>query len=176
MAVKLRYDFFEEKVIKEIRKKDQGDSIVVFYLQLLLSSARRKYGWIIYEHVSETPYHEIALSFNLDPKFVSDAIEILSNYGLCYFVENDLRIIRPHESRSRNTPEYIAWRTAVFERDKYTCQRCGKRGVRLEAHHVKPWAEYPEFRYDVSNGITMCEKCHKGEHSRRREYGSEKDV
>ena len=170
MAVKLRYDFFDDKIIKEIRKKENGDSVVVFYLQLILESARN-HGWIIYEHVAETPSCEIALSFNLDQKFVSDSIKTLSNYGLCYFVENDLRIIRPHESRSRNTSEYIAWRTSVFERDNYTCQSCNESGGKLEAHHIRPWALYPEFRYEVSNGVTLCAKCHKRIHEVWRKHG-----
>jgi 5-methylcytosine-specific restriction endonuclease McrA len=52
------------------------------------------------------------------------------------------------------------WRKAVFERDDYTCMLCGKRGGVLEAHHILPFAYYPELRYEKSNGQTMCRKCH----------------
>ena len=69
----------------------------------------------------------------------------------------------------RNSAPYIQWRTAVFERDKYTCQECGKVGGYLHAHHVKEWEYYPEFRYEVSNGMTLCRRpCHKGVHDARR--------
>ena len=60
----------------------------------------------------------------------------------------------------RASPEYQAWRTAVFERDQYTCIGCGQHGGRLHADHIKPFAEYPELRLDVSNGRTLCEECH----------------
>ena len=40
-----------------------------------------------------------------------------------------------------STKEYKEWRKAVFERDNYTCQDCGEKGVYLEAHHIKSWAE-----------------------------------
>lgn len=53
------------------------------------------------------------------------------------------------------------WRTAVFERDNYTCQMCGERGGRLQAHHIKPYKEHPELRHDLSNGQTLCVECHK---------------
>lgn len=57
--------------------------------------------------------------------------------------------------------EYKAWRKAVFDRDKYVCQICGDaRGGNLNAHHIKPYKDYPDLRYEVSNGITLCEQCH----------------
>lgn len=59
-----------------------------------------------------------------------------------------------------NGGEYNEWRKSVFERDNYTCQECGISGVYLNAHHVKSWAEYPSLRFEISNGITLCEECH----------------
>lgn len=59
-----------------------------------------------------------------------------------------------------NGGEYAEWRTCVFERDDYTCQLCGSKGVYLNAHHKKSWAKYPKLRFKVSNGITLCTKCH----------------
>ncbi len=52
------------------------------------------------------------------------------------------------------------WRNAVFERDSYICQECGQVGGRLEAHHKKPYKAFPELRYEISNGVTLCKKCH----------------
>lgn len=52
------------------------------------------------------------------------------------------------------------WRKAVFSRDDYTCQGCGVRGTYLEAHHILPFAYFPEKRCDISNGKTLCKKCH----------------
>lgn len=60
----------------------------------------------------------------------------------------------------RITKEYIAWRSAVFERDDYTCQRCEKVDCYLEAHHIRPWSLFPKDRFDVNNGATLCRKCH----------------
>jgi 5-methylcytosine-specific restriction endonuclease McrA len=53
------------------------------------------------------------------------------------------------------------WRIGVFERDDYICQLCGySKGHILNAHHIKPWAKYPELRFDLDNGITLCRDCH----------------
>lgn len=55
---------------------------------------------------------------------------------------------------------YKRWRQEVFERDDYTCQKCGVQSTYLTAHHKKSFAKYPELRYEISNGITYCEDCH----------------
>lgn len=57
--------------------------------------------------------------------------------------------------------EYKEWRKAVFERDNYTCQICGQHGGNLQADNVKPWWLYPELRFEISNGRTLCVSCHK---------------
>lgn len=61
----------------------------------------------------------------------------------------------------RNSLEYEEWRKAVFERDNYICRICGKIGGYLNADHIKPFAFYPELRFELSNGRTLCEGCHK---------------
>lgn len=61
---------------------------------------------------------------------------------------------------------YREWRKSVFERDKYTCQVCGDaKGGNLRAHHIRRYSVFPELRYDIDNGITLCDKCHEKVHS-----------
>lgn len=74
--------------------------------------------------------------------------------------------ITDRNHKRRSGIEYREWRKNVYERDNYTCQICGARScagknVFLNADHIKPWALYPELRFDVSNGRTLCLDCHK---------------
>ncbi len=62
---------------------------------------------------------------------------------------------------ARNCLEYKLWRKSVFERDNYTCQGCFKHGGDMHADHVKPFALFPELRYAIDNGRTLCVSCHK---------------
>lgn len=59
-----------------------------------------------------------------------------------------------------------------FERDSYTCQKCQARSGNgrtfyLQAHHIKSFAQFPDLRYQIDNGITLCKKCHQEIESKR---------
>ncbi len=72
---------------------------------------------------------------------------------------NARQVAARQEDRGRL--EYRLWREAVFARDNFTCQHCAQRGGRLEADHIKPWSQFPKSRYDVDNGRTLCQTCHR---------------
>lgn len=64
----------------------------------------------------------------------------------------------------RNSFLYKQWRKSVLERDNYTCQICGEKekvSGKLEADHIKQFAYFPELRFDINNGRTLCKDCHK---------------
>ena len=70
--------------------------------------------------------------------------------------------ITPKNNAIRSSLEYKLWRKTVFERDNYTCIWCGDNGVgNLEADHIKPFAYFPELRFAIDNGRTLCVDCHK---------------
>jgi len=81
---------------------------------------------------------------------------------------NEERILR------RGYSEYQEWVKSVLKRDDYTCQCCEKRGGKLNVHHLNSYANFPELRLDINNGVTLCEKCHSNqyENSFHRIYGT----
>lgn len=69
--------------------------------------------------------------------------------------------ITPINVQIRHSVEYKLWRESVFKRDNYTCRGCGEVGGRLNADHIKPFAWFPELRFAIDNGQTLCIPCHK---------------
>ena len=104
-----------------------------------------------------------------------DSDEYLKNKGIAshlftaFVQNNEIKIIygsdTDRKQRLRNSKKYKKWRLKVFKRDDYTCTHCGKRGGNLNAHHIKSFANCPDLRFKLENGITLCKKCHKKEHS-----------
>ena len=69
--------------------------------------------------------------------------------------------ITPENKKVRESSAYKEWRIEVFKRDSYTCQACedGK-GGNLHAHHIENFSDNEHIRFDINNGITLCNNCH----------------
>ncbi len=66
---------------------------------------------------------------------------------------------------ARKYPEYREWRLNVFKRDRFACTNCrGNKGGNIQAHHIINYSDNRELRTEVSNGVTLCEPCHKDFH------------
>lgn len=62
--------------------------------------------------------------------------------------------------RIKKSLEYTIWRKEVYERDKWTCRLCGYKGNKIVAHHLKLFSKFPELRFAIDNGLTICRSCH----------------
>ncbi len=103
-----------------------------------------------------------ALSVFEKQKFCSKACADIG--GLRYFgPENSKWMGNPR--RKHRESKQAAWARAVISRDLATCQCCGVTGVELHAHHLVPYRDNLALRWDVSNGQTLCFRCHWAEHT-----------
>lgn len=98
--------------------------------------------------------------------------------------------VNPINNSIRNLPQYKDWRQKVFERDNFTCIWCGQLRGEIQADHIIPLSLIVEklkfecgvdkilekareyaLLWDISNGRTLCHKCHKTTNT----YGVRKD-
>lgn len=78
------------------------------------------------------------------------------------WIEDRTKLKRYNDSsKDRRSYAYKDWRLQVYKRDDYKCKinnlDCSGRII---AHHILPWINYPELRYEINNGITLCQAHH----------------
>lgn len=78
--------------------------------------------------------------------------------------QNIALIARHYETYRLPAAEWAVIRTAVFERDRYTCTYCGARGQRLECDHIHPLSKGGSN--DVENLTTACFTCNRSKHAK----------
>jgi len=73
--------------------------------------------------------------------------------------------ITPQSLLGRQSAKYHKWRKEVLNRDAHRCRvkDCNESN-RVIAHHIFEFAAYPDMRYSVDNGITICRKHHNQKH------------
>lgn len=84
--------------------------------------------------------------------------------------------VDPNESYNerhllRQSTEYKVWRRAALKLHENKCDRCGKLNRStcehceetnyLHIHHIKPFSQFKELRFDPTNSTVLCSKCHK---------------
>jgi 5-methylcytosine-specific restriction endonuclease McrA len=84
----------------------------------------------------------------------------------------------------RSLHDYKLWRSSIFKRDDYTCQKCKlKKGGYLEVHHIIPLRIILEennietieealscpLLWDIDNGVTLCIDCHSDIDEKRKQ-------
>jgi hypothetical protein len=74
--------------------------------------------------------------------------------------------ITPQIRKERGSLETTLWRKACMERDNWTCQKTGQRGGKLAVHHINNFADFPELRTSIENGIILSDKSHREFHKK----------
>ena|SRR3990167_1431982 len=74
-----------------------------------------------------------------------------------YLWIKDRSQLKTDERKKGYDSRYKCWMREVKNRDNWKCKILNKdcKG-RLEAHHILNWQDFPELRYEINNGITLC--------------------
>ena len=105
-------------------------------------------GWNAGKHINSEEYKEVLRNRMKGNKY---------SYKNGNSSENEL-IRKSIQSR--------LWRESVFSRDNWTCQKYGIKGGELHPHHIKNFAQFPELRFAIDNGVTLSEKAHREFHKK----------
>ena len=160
--IKIPADFFDCEPIKSIEELPGRDETILLYLHLLCE-AHQKNGKGIFK-VGNVILTDSMMGCVFPYTDIGNRLETLERFGLIKRNEKQIQVFKFWDDRhDRNSQRYKDWRTAVFMRDGFRCKKCGTRKD-IQAHHIKSWKKNKDFRYLVSNGITLCRKCHLEAH------------
>ena len=68
--------------------------------------------------------------------------------------------VTPINEMARKSLMIRLWKKSCMERDNFTDQKTGQRGGRLVVHHINNFADFPELRTSIENGITLSKESH----------------
>lgn len=96
----------------------------------------------------------------------------LSGENHYLWIKDRTKLCRISKQGERRTSAYFYWRKQVWLRDNFKCKIANPNCKgRIEAHHILGWTDYPELRYEISNGITLCHH-HHPKYKKAREMAS----
>lgn len=111
------------------------------------------------EHTEKIRLSKVGKPHILTQKGLESFIQKTSGSNNCRWIEDRSKI--KIGDRSLNDPLQKGWRKAVKNRDGWKCRIADENcSGKLEAHHILPWSQFPELRYQVNNGITLCHAHH----------------
>lgn len=89
---------------------------------------------------------------------------LVKNNGCVLYGEDhpnwNSNLTQEERERNRDTLQNTHWRYGVYSRDRYACVLCGDIN-NINAHHLYGYSDYPQYRYDINNGVTLCSTHHK---------------
>ena len=177
-------DFFQDIRIRKLIKYQGGKAVTVYALLLCIIYKQGYYvrwddelSFIISEQTGfeEAYIQEVfkcCLIVGLFSKKLYDSDKVITSKGiqerwikLTDYVGNDIKIPKyklDHEGKrlfNINVKEWKRISKAVFKRDNYTCQYCGKVGGKLEVDHIFPFSKGGSD--SLENLTTSCQKCNR---------------
>lgn len=87
--LKLKEDFFDDKVIKYLRKMPEGPTLVIIYLKMQLKSLKTE-GFLKYDGIFPTCEEELAILLDEPLTLVTGVINALEKMGVVERWENDV--------------------------------------------------------------------------------------
>jgi len=160
---KIRLSMFGRKVKEETKIKISKNSPRYWLGKKLNQTHVQKLSM---SHIGKKQSKETCLKISYKNKGRKRTIESCKkiSVALCkekHYRWNPNRDLVKKNKDGRNDCFYKDWRKKVWLRDKFSCKidnpECSGKIV---AHHIKRWADYPELRYQLNNGITLCHAHH----------------
>lgn len=152
------------KWLSVARKSGQPVPLVVSVVWALMDHASRQQDR---GSVASFDHEDLAAYLNVEDEAVEAVISTLTDKA--WLVDDRIASWEEHQVKRAADlrPSAHVWamlRSFVFERDDFTCQYCGARGVKLECDHVIPVSRGGSNQ--IENLKTACFSCNRSKRAK----------
>ena len=150
--------------------KPTHDSFIVVPVEDLKPNSKALIQWKcdLCENVGQTTYKRYLNSIKL-----YDGMKLCDKCRQKYLSQKN-RDYSEIGIKKRRCVENNMFIRRCLDRDNYSCRICQSNNS-LQVHHLESYKLYPELRYDDTNGVTLCKKCHDLFHSIYGRYNFNKE-
>lgn len=106
---------------------------------------------------SGTPVSKIAKDLNT---CIARIYRIIKNNDVELLTKGKRKRYGQVENEERKSKKYSIWRDAIHRLFNNTCQISGEMYVKMDAHHLFNWKDFPNKRFDIDNGILIRSDLH----------------
>lgn len=138
-----------------LRTKEHCEKIRQSLIEQWRSGKRKPFFGLKYTEKSKQKMRLAKLGKKQSPEHIQKR----ANSNRHYRIKD--RSLLKKANEERNDYAHRDWSKNVKKRDNWKCRidNCDCNG-KVVAHHILPWRNYPELRYNISNGITLCQFHH----------------
>ncbi len=130
-------DFFQSKIVKKLRKEENGDTLALIYLRLLLSTVKSE-GVITFDGIEDSVEEELSLLLNEDQDDIARVIELIDLYDLAekidsksFFLKDAQKYIFSESESAKRVRKLRAKRKKNREKAVETLSACNAEVTKL---------------------------------------------
>jgi len=114
--------FFQSKIVKKLRKEENGDTLALIYLRLLLSTIKTE-GVITFDGIENSVEEELSLLLNEDQDDIARVIELIDLYDLAEKIDSKSFFLKDAEKYIFSESESAKRVRKLRAKRKKNCER-----------------------------------------------------
>ena len=151
--LKLRENFFDQTVIKKLRRMAGGDTYTIIYLKMQLLSLRND-GVLLFENIEDTFEEELALALDEAEDNVRMTVLFLQNHNLIEVVSNSEYVLTEAVRNMDSECDSAARMRNMRERQREKASQCN--ALPSQSAHTVVTCDTEERRGEERRGEILC--------------------
>lgn len=154
---------YKRELVEKTFKKLLKANVVIIKKSYINKSNDTDYVLFLNDYLVTYDNQGVGVGQLKDLEYDDENIVKLESYCIAFrpimFYERGSKI--NYSQIDRSSKDSREWAEQIKVRDNYICQCCGSNEkYGMASHHILNWSSHEDKRYELANGICLCEKCH----------------